>query len=173
MNAHPITRVIDKTMICLSLLALFLPLAGCAGGFSNLERGPVPEAGRIAIPSEGAASGSWSMRDLDITYTLQRTAGGIAIYGGATFNSRIRFNFTQIRNFAMSVVYLDGQGNILGAKSILVSAVENPERRMGFSSMAAPPAGAESIAFRYTGEALASDGDDGGGVTGAIFDGPR
>jgi hypothetical protein len=80
----------------------------------------------------------------------------------------IKNSFVIIDYIHLSVLFLDGQGSVLGARSVMSSALDDPEDPERFGVSLTAPGSTRSMAFSYTGQARES-GDRSGGASSSRF----
>ena len=130
-----------------SLLILITMLASCQGKFMSGQGRVVAEEKRIALQSEGSASGSWQgKKDLTVNYTTTRSQDTLQIAGDIVF---MRERLLDI--FRFSLVLIDGGGNVLDVAPVTSAGGRQKVQQVPFSREITLPPNTMSFAFTYDG----------------------
>ena len=130
-----------------SLLILITVLVSCQGKFMTGQGRVVAEEKRIALQSEGSASGSWQgKQDLTVNYTTTRSQDALQIAGDIVFKRH-----KQLDTFRFSLVLIDGDGNVLDIVPVTSAGGRRKVEQVPFSQEISLPPGTRSIAFSYDG----------------------
>jgi hypothetical protein len=151
-------RAIRATRCTIVLATVIFSLVGCA--FNYIGR-TVLEEDRIVL-NEGSHAGVWSALDVRVPYRYALQGNNLRISGAVEFESRITFNFTTIKYFHLSVMFLDNEGRVISSVGIISSAYSYPKYHIPFNSRIHLPPGTAYLSFSYNGEALGSFRDGSG-----------
>lgn len=146
----------------LAAIALFLFLAGCQTMSSSYGVGTVsPEDRAPFLP--GQNSGSWKGSSLVVDYKYSRTQSDLDMTGTVNFLDNITLNFVLLRDFQVSIIFVDENGRVLGTKGLATGrGAFDP---IPFHVKMPVPQAATAMSFSYKGTAIEGGNDDGGGVT--------
>jgi hypothetical protein len=129
------------------IAALVVTLAGCQSKLLSVEGKLVAEENRIALPSEGSASGSWQGKtDLVVEYSVSRMAEALQMAGEIVFRRQKLLN-----NFQCSVVLIGGNGTVLKVAGIATASGLEETERIPFSHEIQLPPATRFFAFSYSG----------------------
>ena len=151
-------KITRKELLSLILLAAFLSgLSGCQSMMFN-QGGQVSQENWISLGGDGKHSGVWNARDLSVDYQYARNGSELTLSGKVAFADLIKNSFVLVRYFHLSVIWVDGQGNVLGAPGLTSASNMDPEDPEHFSARLTVPGNALYLAFSYQGQAVESGG---------------
>jgi hypothetical protein len=113
-------------------------------------------ANKIVLNTQGQLSGQFNAPDLTVNYTYIRTGGEMQLTGNVQFGMTIQANYSVVQTFQLGLALADGQGNVLAEEGITTGFDNNVGDTINFSKSVVVPAQTASMAFTYTGQALAA-----------------
>ncbi len=137
-------------------------LMGCQTLGSPVGRTLADEAG-IALQETGVRPGTWSTRDLTVTYDSKISGNTLDLAGRVFFAGPIRNNFTYLDYFQLAVIFADDSGRILEMHGLVSAARSGFDYPLAFQRTFVLPQGAGYFGFSYTGRAIEGGSVDGGG----------
>jgi len=152
-------RSFNKT---LAAIAIFLFLAGCQTMSSSYGVGSVSPEDRAPFPP-GGNSGTWKGSSLVVDYKYSRTQSDLDMSGTVNFLDNITMNFVLLRDFQISIIFVDENGKVLVTQGLATGrGAFDP---ISFHVKMSAPQAAVAMSFSYKGTAIEGGSDDGGGVT--------
>jgi len=152
-------RSFSKT---LTAIVLFLFLAGCQSMGSSYGVGSVSPEDRAPFPP-GQNSGTWKGSSLVVDYKYSRTQSDLDMTGTVNFLDNITMNFVLLRDFQVSIIFVDENGKVLATQGLTTGrGAFDP---IPFHVKMTAPQAAVAMSFSYKGTAIEGGRDEGGGVT--------
>lgn len=118
------------------------------------SEGFVQTKDRITI-EQPKSSGEWKGRDLSVKYDYAINNGQMSISGRIEFGNSMRMGYSELRQFRLSLVFADGNGNVAGRAPLAVKATLDSS---DFKDDIAVPPSTKVMAFQYDGVAIGMDG---------------
>lgn len=138
-------------------------LSGCQGGMLKGASGTVSKDKLIALGD--VRNARWDGQDLSVLYGMERRGNQVRMSGAVRYADSLRYNFTLIRYFYLSMFLTDADGRVLKEEPLTSSVPDSFDGDLNFDRTFVLPEGAAFFAFRYNGQALDSDNSDGANPT--------
>lgn len=153
----------------LAATGCLIVLAGClAGIFSYVGTTARPE-NRLELVPGAKSSGTWRTPDLVVDYVLKPTQQTLTLQATVNLAAHMQKGFSFASNVFLGVHFLDSENRVLASRSFALSGNRTPIRQWRIERQLEIPAGADAVAFSYSGrvgEGGIGSGDDGpGGVS--------
>jgi len=141
----------------MSLIGL---LAACQGNVLGFKGELVEEKNQVSLKSGGPHSEVWNTRNLILSYEYTNQAdrldisGEVALAGGAE-------NFQKVEHLEVNLYFVDGNGRIIEYAPLFSAVTNDMGKNWTFQRKIEKPAGAETMAFGYSGQvqSVGSDQD--------------
>jgi hypothetical protein len=148
-----------KTAILLMIAAF--TIAGCGGSSVTYKGDRVTQQNYMIQLIDGNQQGEWKTNEVAIKFQSQTTPEILKIDGTVELVGGFAIGFNYINNFAVSLLFLDNQGNVIGSSLIYAGdhnlSIPIPMR---FEGTIPIPGGARQVSFAYNGELIDSNGRD-------------
>ncbi|MEN6436972.1 MAG: hypothetical protein ABFD97_00145 [Syntrophobacter sp.] len=149
------------SVLARGLLLLAVLLAGCQTTPFQRTAGFIAPDDQVAFSADQGA-GTWKGRDLEVQFNYSPKQRD-NFSGVVQLGSNIVYNFSSLRDFQLSVFFVDTSGKILGNQAVVTNRGNFDP--IPFRTQLIVPPNTTAIAFSYQGTALSSGNDDGGGLT--------
>ena len=146
----------------LFLSASILCIASSQITADSASKGLVAPEKRLSI-AQSRYSGQWKGPDLTVTYRYSRDQGQMDLTGSVSFADSLRLGYSLLRDFRLSLIFLDENGRVLGSNVLVTN--RGSFDAIPFHVTLRQPSSAVSMTFRYQGEAIESGRSGTGGVT--------
>ena len=134
--------------ICVSLIFLVSMIACQSRLFSYRGRTIEPDR-RMNLMVDGSYEGIWETFDLTINYRYEKKAETLQLSGDAELSDHYKFNYAALRNFFLTLFFLDDKGKVQESELLLNASFSNIDDRFTFNKSLEIPRGTSSIAFYY------------------------
>jgi hypothetical protein len=153
----------------LAAIGCLIVLAGCkAGIFSYVGTTARPE-NRIALVPDTESSGTWRTPDIVVDYVFKPTQQALALEATVNLAAHMQTGYSFASNVFLGVHFLDSENRVLSSRSFALSGNRTPIRQWRIERQLEIPAGADAVAFSYSGRVgeggISSDNGGQGGVS--------
>lgn len=150
----------SRFLSTMAVIGLALVLIGCLTTSPYSQTGLVSQADQVSIPP-GQNAGKWQGRDLTVDYEYSRGEGAMDLSGTVIFADSMTLGYSLLRDFHLSAIFLDENGRVLQTQSLATGlGTLDP---IPFRKKLTLTSSAVAMSFSYSGTAIESGGDDGGG----------
>lgn len=126
-------------------------LAGChAGIFSYVGTTARPE-NRLELVPGVESSGTWRTPDLVVDYVLKPTQQVLALKATVNLAAHMQTGYSFASNVSLGVNFLDSENRVLASRNFALSGNRTPIRQWRLERQLEIPAGANAVAFSYSG----------------------
>lgn len=152
-----------------SAIMFLVLLAGCGAGiFSYVGTTARPE-NRIELVPGTASSGTWRTPDLVVDYVFKPTQQTLALTATVDLAAHMQKGYSFASNVFLGVNFLDSENRVLASRSFALSGNRTPIRQWRIERQLEIPAGANAVAFSYSGRVgeggFGADDNGGGGAS--------
>ncbi|MCG6905185.1 MAG: hypothetical protein LJE63_01070 [Desulfobacteraceae bacterium] len=160
----------------LAAIGCLIVLAGCgAGVFSYVGTTARPE-NRLELVPDTESRGTWQTPDLVVNYIFKPTQQTLALEATVNLAGHMQRGFSFASNVFLGVHFLDSENRVLSSRSFALSGNRTPIRQWRIERQLEIPAGADAVAFSYSGRVgeggLASNDNGPGGVSWSFWQRP-
>jgi hypothetical protein len=133
-------------------------IAGCGASTVTYKGDKATQQNYMIQLIDGSQQGEWKTNEIAIKFQYQMIPQTLKIDGTVELVGGFAIGFNYINNFAVNLLFLDSQGNVIG--NSLVYAGDNNLSipiPMRFERTISIPGGARQISFAYNGELIDSN----------------
>lgn len=153
----------------LAAIGCLIVLAGCgAGVFSYVGTTARPE-NRLELVPGTESRGTWRTPDIVVDYVFKPTQQTLALEATVNLAAHMQTGYSFASNVFLGVHFLDSENRVLSSRSFALSGNRTPIRQWRIERQLEIPAGADAVAFSYSGRVgeggISSDHGGQGGVS--------
>jgi len=141
-------KVLFLIKICV-LLMFFASMIACQSRLFSYRGRTIEPDRRMDLLVDGSYEGSWETFDLTINYRYEKKAETLQLSGVAELSDYYKFNYAALRNFFLTLFFLDNKGKVQESELVLNASSLNFDDRFTFNKSLEIPHGISSIAFHY------------------------
>lgn len=159
-----------------SAIMFLVLLAGCGAGiFSYVGTTARPE-NRLELVPDTESSGTWRTPDLVVDYVFKPTQQTLALKATVNLAAHMQTGYSFASNVSLGVSFLDSENRVLASRNFALSGNRTPIRQWHIERQLEIPAGANAVAFSYSGQVgeggIGSNDGGPGGVSWSFWQRP-
>jgi hypothetical protein len=141
-------------------------ISACSPTLFTHNGSKVTQKNRMIPLKQGEQQGVWKTDELSVTYQYQMNPEVLKIAGTIELIGGFKIGFTQIKQLAVNLLFLDKQGIVNESPLIYTISLRAIDMfPMKFESMIPVPEGTQAISFAYDGELAGGGGNNGASAT--------
>ncbi|MCK8601613.1 hypothetical protein [Desulfoferrobacter suflitae] len=170
MHRHYLVRNSKRLVVISALIFGFVPAAffGCSNFLINYDGAKIRAGYEIPLVTDDKKMGHYTTRDLTVDYEYQLQGDTLHLSGKVRFSDFLTREYG-LRYFNLSLLFADGENNIIGSTSLTSAGYGGP---ITFDRTLKLPTQATTMAFGFTYTGQSMGGGEGAGGSYDFWDYP-